>query len=50
MVKFGILPKQLCDELTDYGLTNDEPVEVVAMEKKSREARYISNLQCYFIH
>ncbi|KAG5629161.1 hypothetical protein H5410_000878 [Solanum commersonii] len=35
MVKFDILPKQLCDDLTNYGLTNDEPVEVGAMEKKS---------------
>jgi len=33
-VKFGILAKQLCDELTNYGITSDELVEVVAMRKK----------------
>ena len=35
MVKFGILGKQLCDELTSYGITSDELVKVVAMRKKA---------------
>ena len=46
-LKFGILAKQLCDELTNYGIMSDELVEMVAMGKESFEELYNNNLECY---
>ena len=45
-MKFGILGKQLCDELTNYGIMTDELVEMVAMGKESCEELYNNNLEC----
>ena len=46
-LKFDILAKQLCDELTNYGIMSDELVEMVAMGKESCEELYNNNLECY---
>ena len=43
-LKFGILAKQLCDELTKYGIMSDELLEMVAMGKESCEELYNNNL------
>ena len=46
-LKFGILAKQICDELTNYGIMSDKLVEMVAMGKESCEELYNNNLECY---
>ena len=46
-LKFGILVKQLCDELSNYGIMIDELLEMVAMGKESCEELYNNNLECY---
>ena len=46
-LKFGILSKQLCDELTNYGIMSDEHVEMVAMGNRSCEELYNNNQECY---